>query len=143
MSGNEGGAVPRQARVSVAVEMDQIRLQSIFEVQQPVAGVLHVGPAVRHPLEFVVTLEEVEIADAACVGGLSGAQRWSHHRQKYFDAVRLQRTRQLKRIGPDATDGVGSHENASRRLSTHRNISRSGAKPVSKFVLGRGQYHLR
>src|ERR1043165_8608791 len=90
MSCDECGAVPRQIRVRVAVEMDQIRLQTVLEMQQPVAGVLHVGPAVGHPLEFVVAFEEVEIGDTAGVVGLSGAQRWSHRSEQDFDAVRLE-----------------------------------------------------
>src|SRR6185369_15251861 len=73
----------------------------------------HVGPAVRHPLEFVVALEEVEIGDAVCVGGLSGAQWWSHESEQDLDAVGLERACQFERVGPNATDGVGCHENAS------------------------------
>src|ERR1051326_1194776 len=73
---------------------------------------LHIGPAVGHPLEFVIALEEVEVGDAARGCGLCISQRWSHDCEHDFDAVRLQRASQLECVRPHATDRVGSHENA-------------------------------
>src|ERR1041385_1835738 len=111
--------------------------QTVLEMQQPVTGVFHVGPAVGHPLEFVVAFEEVEIGDTAGVVGLSGAQRWSHRSEQDFDAVRLEGARQFKGISPHAADGVGSHENARQCLSHSTHIAKE------RFILGRGQYHPR
>jgi hypothetical protein len=93
--------------------------------------VLHVGPAIRHPLEFVIAFEEIEIADTAGVSALCGAQRRSHDRKQNLDAVRLKRTRQFERIGPNTTDGVGSHEYPCEFL-LHKDFSRKGAKPQRK-----------
>ena len=74
VTGDERRVLPRQASVCVAVEMDQIRLQAIFEVQQPVARAFDVGPAVRHPFEFVIAFEEREVGETAGVIALRCAQ---------------------------------------------------------------------
>src|ERR1051325_1260927 len=79
-------------------------------MQQPIARPLHVGPAVRHPFQFVVALEEVEIAYAARVVTLRSAERWPHYYEQHLDTIRLQRARQLQRISPDTSNSVRRHQ---------------------------------
>ena len=63
MTNNNCRVPPRQVAVCVAVEMDQIRLQAILEMQQPIAGAFDVGPAVGHPFEFVIAFEERQVGE--------------------------------------------------------------------------------
>ena len=58
MAGNERRAIPRQTGVCITVQMNHVGTQTTREMQQPVAGSSHIRFALRHPLEFVVTLEE-------------------------------------------------------------------------------------
>src|SRR5687767_3483752 len=106
----------------IAVEMDQVRPEPVFEMQQPVARTLHVRPAVRHPFEFVVALEEIEISDLTCFFTLAGSERWSHHGKENVDVVSLESTCQFECIGPNAANSIGRHENAfdSVHSVTHR-----------------------
>ena len=62
----------------VTVEMDQIWLQAIFEVQQPVAGAFNVGPTARHPFEFVIAFEERKVRETAGIIALGIAERGAH-----------------------------------------------------------------
>src|ERR1041385_4590489 len=81
MSDDECWRLPRQLGVCVTVEMNQIGLKTALEMQQPTACTFDVGPAARHPFQFVLAFEQAEISDAESLFALRQARPWAHRRE--------------------------------------------------------------
>src|SRR5947209_11599105 len=92
--------------LAVVIQMNQIRLQLVFQIQEPFACAHYIGPRILHPFEFEVTLEYEDITTASQFLPLFTADSTAHSCETYFDPVVSQSSREFERIVPDAADGI-------------------------------------
>src|SRR4051812_45072868 len=96
--------------MNISVEVDEIRLKTIANLQEPCARFRRVFPGFIHPFEPKCTLEDLEVFHHARFLALMRRQGPPHRRQSDLYSLRAQRSGELYRIGPHTADSVGRHQ---------------------------------
>jgi hypothetical protein len=99
--------------VRVGAEVDEVGALLLLERQQPAAGGGDVLPGILHPLQPVAALVHPPGQQPA----LLAPQPRPHRRHHHLVPLRLQRRRQLGRVGEDAADRVGADQDLHRPAS--------------------------
>ncbi len=110
MTDNQMRLPPRQRPVGVAVQVDQVRVQIVFERKKPIAGTLDVVPRILHPLELETAFKNLNVGKAVNLPPLGGRDRSAHGCQRDLDAVRSQTSNQIETIRPNSADRIGGHQ---------------------------------
>src|SRR5579871_4181478 len=106
--------------MKIAIEMDDIGLQFLFDFEQPLPGSFEIVPGILHPLEFEIAFEEIGSGDSGELGALMTIGARPHIRDRDLDTICAERTGQFNEAGPYSTDGVGRHEYALRLARKNR-----------------------
>ena len=95
--------------MTVAVEVNEIGLHTVRQVEQPFARAIDVLPRLIHPFQSVIAFKNPQILSTSDFAMLLRSKPRAHGGDNDLDSVWLKRTRQFKRKGPDAADGIGCH----------------------------------
>ena len=119
---DDGRGVPRQRRVGVAVEVDDVGPVLALERQEPVARRRDVGPRVVLPLQPVRRLDERDVRPPRRPRPLVARRRRARRRQHDLDAVRGEGVGEREGVGPDAADAVRGLQELHRGATGGQNV---------------------
>ena len=107
---------PREIRVGIPIEMDDIGLCIVRKPKEPVAGAADVVPGVVHPFQPEHALMNLDVREGTGLLALSGAQGGGpSSRESTSTPCAAEGEGQLEGVGPDPAEGVGRHQDTPRR----------------------------
>ena len=98
--------------VRVTIQVNHIRIKPSFQFQKPFAGIIDILPGRIHPFESEFTFGKLYIRQPLHLRALIRSRRFTHGREQHVDLVLREHLAKLHRVRPDASNGVGRHQNA-------------------------------
>jgi hypothetical protein len=112
--------IPWKRCVDRLVQVYDVRLETRIEIEQPLAGLLHIIPGLFHPGEPIPALVQLKQGNRASLTPLFGIGMPSHGGDRHLDPFRCQGAGQLQGEGPHTPHRVSTHEHpANPRLGNH------------------------
>src|SRR5690242_4341237 len=99
--------------------MNDVWANLVLDIQQPLTRAVHVIPWIVHPLQSIVTLVHAKVANTERLHPLLPARVGTHRCELNSEAMGGQSPGKLERVGPDASQCIGGHQDARRRALRH------------------------
>jgi hypothetical protein len=106
---------PRESRLGVPVEVDDIRCHARRDVEQPAARGIEPLPRIFHPFQRDVEHDRLDDRCRRELRALAGRGRWTHDDEHHVDAMPGKPDGKVERVRPHPADGVGRHQHRGHR----------------------------
>src|SRR6476469_5626110 len=110
VSNRNDGLPPRQCRMRIAVEVNEINALVSSNLLQPSTRSIYIRPGIFHPFELEVRAVQGDVVELSRVGALGRRWHWTHGGDDDLNVASSQCSRKLERIGPHSSDCVGCHQ---------------------------------
>lgn len=114
MRSDQNRRVPFLGGQGVAIEMNDVGLEFPGDRAQQIARELDVAPGILHPLEAQFADGRFHSFELRQLALLGGRERAAEDHEMDMAVKAAERLGELERMTPDASDGIGGHENAGR-----------------------------